>query len=1334
MKSLTFQLRLLISIASTALAWMSLAVHAATCPGNLGASIVPTSDFVDHADGTVTHIATGLMWKQCNEGQYGLSCATGLATTFAWGDALLAAKNSSFAGYSDWRLPNKKELESLVDDTCWDPSINDMVFPNAAPTDTWTSTTAQGDTTLAYLVDFWVGFSRRTQKWNDGYVVRLVRGGQSFDALGTNTSLVSSVTASAVLDSPTVFTVLGTNLLSGLGFSLGDCTPRDSEVFDATTSDTLRKFRCTPRGSPGVKYGRVKTSPAGTTLANFQVNVQLPTATSYAHVLQFEGAVGNASVNQDVPISVTARDNDGFLVTGFNGIVGVTEQNGKTLGTKTLTFSGGRFDGNVRILQPGYSALTLSYAGPEGALAGGYSNEFLVTQTGARNTFTVNGVAIPGAQVSLSSSSIPLPLTTTTNADGKFTFTDVPLGVYNAQATRQGWSQVSVSGSLRVDQDRSISIQMKPWSQRRPVLFVPGVMGSTLKDSAFSIYGQPRSFSSITGPSLTQVAPAPKLPTTRCAVSGNCASRDLLTLYDPVVRPYVPGLYVGVDRTAMKSQYLKEEIEQSGFEFVPTPWDWRESITTAARVFLKAKIDEVKLRTGYAKVDVVAHSMGGLVTRAYVQSEEYASDIDRVIMVGTPNAGSTNAYFLMEGGDPLVLDSAVLSANGGFGERFAGIAFYTAAVNELHRSVVGPDLYGLSGAIQGFSQLYVKNFINTFAPGGRDLLPTYSFLSRQSAGACNSVNYYGGQFQDVSSLNPSLPGLNASANRFRMISLKNLSGTGVEPAVGQQVNTRLILSKSKHTLRGVGSLASGAADGPYSLGIPKCTLDAVGDGTVPWNEARSYFTDRVEGDFGSHPEMVGNSRNEVVAALCLGRTECPAAAPPIKPASLTVAASEGDQLVSLSVSAGFVPMLQAPNGSLSGIVGATGAIVEDIPASDIWSTSDGTNLNVASPAGGDYSLALAAVSELSGAVARVSVDFSGSSAGQSQDSVRVIVNGPSATVPVRVTGSPATLVTIADPVDPPTSVRTIREGVGSRVQWQAPASGPVQLYNVYARKLNATTFQLLGSTSTASFLSGIPWATSVEDTFEFVVLSVDSAAKESFIRNGNSTLNRSVVSAAIGVTTPLTNAATGTPLPFAVTFTDQSFTTAPVTAWAWDFDSDGVIDSTEQNPTFDFPAYGQFTVSLTVTTEDGVDTAIKPALVTVSPCAPLQQEATCSLDVNGDGLADSRDGLLILRRLLGFSGSALTDGVVNTSCSTPSTENTIADFVDNQIAGGHYNIDGSIGGDSAASSGLLIYRVLQGLTDDGVTANVVRPGATRTTWTGAGQIREYLNIQCDAGL
>ena len=101
----------------------------------------PTSDFVLHNDGTVTHTPTGLMWMRCSLGQTwdGANC-TGSASSYTWADALQAAQNTPFAGYADWRLPNFRELASIVERSCFDPAINAAVFPNTPPVDIfWSS-------------------------------------------------------------------------------------------------------------------------------------------------------------------------------------------------------------------------------------------------------------------------------------------------------------------------------------------------------------------------------------------------------------------------------------------------------------------------------------------------------------------------------------------------------------------------------------------------------------------------------------------------------------------------------------------------------------------------------------------------------------------------------------------------------------------------------------------------------------------------------------------------------------------------------------------------------------------------------------------------------------------------------------------------------------------------------------------------------------------------------------------------------------------------------------------------------------------------------------------
>jgi hypothetical protein len=101
------------------------------------------NDFEDNGDGTVTDWATGLTWMKSDSGK-GMD----------WPTALEYAEGMEFAGFSDWRLPNAKELHSIVDYTrspdTTDSAAFDPVFESTEITNEggekdfaqyWTSTT-----------------------------------------------------------------------------------------------------------------------------------------------------------------------------------------------------------------------------------------------------------------------------------------------------------------------------------------------------------------------------------------------------------------------------------------------------------------------------------------------------------------------------------------------------------------------------------------------------------------------------------------------------------------------------------------------------------------------------------------------------------------------------------------------------------------------------------------------------------------------------------------------------------------------------------------------------------------------------------------------------------------------------------------------------------------------------------------------------------------------------------------------------------------------------------------------------------------------------------------
>jgi len=135
-------------------------------PGQDGfyqASCPSEGRFVDHGDGTVTDTCTGLMWQK--------DTALGM---YNWQIALLDCEGLTLAGHTDWRLPNLRELLSIVDYGRVDPAI-DPVF--AALTDWyWSSSTYVNVPGLAWCVYFSDGGVGGCSKDNDSHV-RAVRGG-----------------------------------------------------------------------------------------------------------------------------------------------------------------------------------------------------------------------------------------------------------------------------------------------------------------------------------------------------------------------------------------------------------------------------------------------------------------------------------------------------------------------------------------------------------------------------------------------------------------------------------------------------------------------------------------------------------------------------------------------------------------------------------------------------------------------------------------------------------------------------------------------------------------------------------------------------------------------------------------------------------------------------------------------------------------------------------------------------------------------------------------------------------------------------------------------------
>jgi pimeloyl-ACP methyl ester carboxylesterase len=146
---------------------------------------------------------------------------------------------------------------------------------------------------------------------------------------------------------------------------------------------------------------------------------------------------------------------------------------------------------------------------------------------------------------------------------------------------------------------------------------------------------------------------------------------------------------------------LRDEFLANGYRdgvrFFTFPYEWRDSNVANAKLLAK-KIGNIKRDTGRPKVDIVAHSMGGLLARQYIESDEYGGDVDQLITVGTPQLGAPKDYVKWE----------------------AGEAFFDMV------DMAAKRLIALESIENGY--LNTVNYIQAKIPSVQELLPTYNYL------------------------------------------------------------------------------------------------------------------------------------------------------------------------------------------------------------------------------------------------------------------------------------------------------------------------------------------------------------------------------------------------------------------------------------------------------------------------------------------------------------------------------------------------------------------------------------------------------------------------------
>nr|MBL0700627.1 hypothetical protein [Desulfobacterales bacterium] len=517
------------------------------------------------------------------------------------------------------------------------------------------------------------------------------------------------------------------------------------------------------------------------------------------------------------------------------------------------------------------------YLGGSGDGKSGTSNEFEVASQGT-NTGFLGGVIEDTQGNRLDGAGIYLALEkeggveyTTVTASGIYAFNNIECGKDYIWASYEGTS--SRKKEINIPCDRCVTedliITLSEPDGKIPILLVPGIMGSTYKTFDGTL------------PVLPRWSP----------------KTDELELFN---KP-LTGKKVGWDA-------LKDSLNTLGYEENSTlfdiPYDWRMNLDDAVNNYLKPMIDKAKIAAETSRVNIISHSMGGLLVRAYIQSDGYENDIEKFAMVGTPNHGACNSYYLWEGGDPFRAGfdySIVLEANYSF--------------------------YYLRPALKSIEFFW---FVRHHNKSVKQLLPTYSFLIPHGELQCEPNDW--------------LVDLNNSISLFRL---------GQENEEGK-VKTKVFMGNNIDTLTRIRVGFKNCWKPVYKDGTPLIAGQETpdGDGTVLSSSAFigddvSYAAPVTE----NHMQLIGSFKDEIISFL----TGSAASSSLIKSSTQS---TPDEAYLMVNIKGRVQPYIVDPQGKGGGINPDTGSREDAIPGIEINVGTYASTLAIKSPENGVYTISL----------------------------------------------------------------------------------------------------------------------------------------------------------------------------------------------------------------------------------------------------------------------------------------------------------------------------------------------------------------------------------------
>ncbi|OGE45843.1 hypothetical protein A3E67_03565 [Candidatus Daviesbacteria bacterium RIFCSPHIGHO2_12_FULL_38_25] len=180
-----------------------------------------------------------------------------------------------------------------------------------------------------------------------------------------------------------------------------------------------------------------------------------------------------------------------------------------------------------------------------------------------------------------------------------------------------------------------------PPSLKTPLILIPGIGGSELKVEADTIWNKDDGH----GGTFNHAYPKDEKVWVNGLQAGLPGNDDYFDILRLKIDGQTGEASLSLNETIYDGSYgqVIPFFEQNGYKLGENlfvfNYDWRKDLSLTS-TSLDTKINTILTTTGASKVDLITHSMGGLVARNYIGNPANAQKINKLIALGTPHLGS----------------------------------------------------------------------------------------------------------------------------------------------------------------------------------------------------------------------------------------------------------------------------------------------------------------------------------------------------------------------------------------------------------------------------------------------------------------------------------------------------------------------------------------------------------------------------------------------------------------------------------------------------------------------------------------------------------------------